>query len=231
MKEISNNLLAALLIVAIAISGFGILTISNYVTRQPAGIMGAATGTGKVNLTISEAIEIQLLRNESLFGAGFPNSGGGGLLVITSNKTDNCGTGGATCFYNGSEGNGTNYGTSSTYVYPFVARIGGNDESTCLRVEAASDASGFIGGATPSGPTFAFAGKNNETSTVASCYGTLANAWTAVSTGWTTVCNTVNHTDSNDEVRIHWQLGLPEDAAGSKSDVITVCAAGDCGSC
>jgi len=229
MKDISNNLLAALLIVAIAISGFGILTISNYVTRQPAGIVGAAASTGKVNLTITEAIELVLLRNESLFGAGFPNAGGGGLLVVTSNRTGNCGTGGATCFYNGSEGNGTDYGTAGgTHVYPFVAQIGGNDESTCLRVEATSDASGFIGGVTPSAPTFTFAGKNNESN---SCYGTLTSAWTTVSTGWATVCNTVNHTDTNDEVRIHWQLGIPEDAAGSKTDTITVCAAGDCGSC
>ena len=229
MKDISNNLLAALLIVAIAISGFGLFTLSSYLSGGQFGLTGAVTGAGKVNMTITEAVEITLLRNESLFGSGYTNAGGGGLLNIASNKSGNCGTGGATCFYNGSEGNGTDYGTAGgTHVYPFVARIGGNDESTCLRVEATSGASGFIGGVTPSAPTFTFAGKNNESN---SCYGTLASAWTTVSTGYTTVCNTVNHTDANDEVRIHWDLGIPEDATGGKSDTITVCAAGDCGSC
>jgi hypothetical protein len=48
---------------------------------------------------------------------------------------------------------------------------------------------------------------------------------------WTTVCDTLNHTDSNDEVRIHWKLGIPDDAEGAKSNTITVCGAGDCGSC
>jgi hypothetical protein len=226
MKEISNNLLAALLIAAIAISGFGVLTISNYITQQPTKIMGAATGTGKVNLSISEAVEIVLLRNESLFGAGFPNIGGGGIVNIESNKTDNCGTAGATCFYNGSEGNGTEYGTG-THVYPFVARVEGNDESTCLRVEAASTAASFIGGAAQT-PTFKFGGKDNES---ISCYGTLTTAWSDVGISWTTICDTTNHTDANDEVRIHWQLGIPTDAAGTKSNTITVCAAGTCGTC
>ena len=221
MKEISNNLLIALLVVAIVISGFGILTIYNYIANQPTEIMGAATGTGKVNLSITESVEITLLRNESLFGSGYTNSAGDGILYIATNASDNCGTAGATCFYNGSEGNGTDYGNGPTYVYPFVAQIGGNDVSTCLEVEATSDAN-FIGGTSPS---FKFAGKNNESN---SCYTGLQSAWLDMTTGYQTVCQETNHTDTNDEVRIHWQLGIPEDAAGDKSNVITVCVSGDC---
>ncbi len=226
MKEISNNLLAALLIAAIVISGFGLLTLSSYLTGGKFELTGAATGTGKVNLSITEAVEIVLLRNESLFGSGYTNAAVDGLLTIATNQSGNKGTGGATSFYNGSEGNGTEYGTG-THVYPFVAKVEGNDESTCLRVLAASAAASFIGGVAQT-PTFKFGGKNNETS---SCYGTLATAWTDVGTSYTTICDTTNHTDTNDEVRIHWQLGIPTDAWGSKSNTITICAAGTCGSC
>jgi hypothetical protein len=234
---VSNNILAVLLVLAIIVSVLGIATISIYL--PPPSLTGAVTAPGKVNLSITSGVELVLLRNESLFGSGYPNILLGGLLYIATNQSpsQNCGTLGAACFNNGSEGNGTNYGTG-TYSYPFVARIGGNDPSTCLRIYAASSADEFIGGVQPSAPVFQFAGKQNESTLVGSpadsCYGgTLNSTWGIVmkTPTWTTVCDILNHTDSNDEVRIHWRLGIPEDAQGSKSNTITVCAAGDCGSC
>ncbi|MCK5022644.1 MAG: hypothetical protein KAS04_00580 [Candidatus Aenigmarchaeota archaeon] len=234
MTEVSNNMLAGLLSIVIVMSLFSVATV----TFKPLGesITGAATGTGLVNLTLDSAVEIVLLRNDSEFGEGYPSTTGNGILNIASNESDNCGVGraAAECFNNGSQGNGTDLGTG-TLVYPFVARVDGNDVTTCLRVQAGSSAVAFIGGADQT-PTFRFAGKNNESvaetgADADSCYGTLADTWTAVTTSYTTICDTVNHTDENDEVRIHWELGIPTDAEGEKSNTMTICAAGDCGSC
>ncbi len=242
MAEISNNLIAGLLIVAILISIVGLantLTLMQY----PVKYTGAATtGTGKANVTIESALSIRLLRNESWFGSGYPNSQGGGILEIWSNNTapNWDGTAGTGSFNNGSEGNGTDYNTG-THVYPFVVENNGNDPNTCIRVYADKTAQQFIGGAAQT-PEFRFAGKNNESawgSTNTGCSGSypdactsgLVQTWTDMGTSSTTVCTTLNSSQCSDEIRIHFLLGIPEDAAGSKTATVTVAGCNPCGAC
>jgi len=230
MAEISNNLLAGLLIVAILVSVVG---LANTLTLIPViRYTGAATtGTGKTNVTIESAVSIVLLRNETDFGAGYPNSNG--ILYIWSNNTAPNWDGQGGSFNNGSEGNGTDYNTG-THVYPFVVQNSGNDASTCIRIRSDKTASQFIGGVAQT-PVFQFAGKQNESSAWGaphdSCYGTLTEAWTDMSTSYVTVCDTLNHTDSNDEIRIHFRLGIPEDAAGAKTATVTVAGCNPCAAC
>ncbi|MCD6591003.1 MAG: hypothetical protein J7K72_03445 [Candidatus Aenigmarchaeota archaeon] len=211
MGEISNNVLAALLIVAILVTSVGIWTLS----RIPTAIYtGAATGV--TNLTVESLASIRLIRNVSDFGQGLPNPST--TLDLWSNATNTNG------FNNGSEGNGTNYG-SGTHVYPFVVENDGNDDTTCVKVSG-SDASTFIGG---KDPVFQVAAHDNETG---SCHTNLHTEWQNVSGSEVTVCEEL-HTEQGgggaNTIRLHWHIGLPYDATPTThSNTITVSAYGSC---
>ncbi|NIO23324.1 MAG: hypothetical protein GTN38_04855 [Candidatus Aenigmarchaeota archaeon] len=245
MAEISNNLLAGLLIVAILVSIVGLAnTLTLIPVIQYTGF--ATTGVGKANVTIESAISITLLRNESIFGPGYANSAGD--LLLATNKSNPEGTGGVSdrFFNNGSEGNVTDctYGIAgdTTCAHPFVVENDGNDPATCIKVYAADSAATFIGGSSPS---FMFAGLANESvwgptnppgdcplsSYTDACVGTLNASWGEIYVGspGTTVCSQLNHTDCSDELRIHFQLTIPANApTGAKTNTVTVTAAGSC---
>jgi hypothetical protein len=214
MVQISNNVLAALLLIAIAISGMGIFTIVTITTPGPK-VTGFNVGTGLTNVTILQLASITLLRNVSYFGTGAPGSD---ILHLYSNSTNTNG------FFNGSEGNGTDYGTG-TFVYPFVVANDGNVDSTCVKISAASNAAGFIGG---TNPEFHAAAQDNET---ASCGGTLHSEWQSVSGADITMCDSL-HTEAggsgSNTVRIHWHLGIPKTAEGAKTNTITVTGGSSC---
>jgi len=236
MAEISNNTLAVFLIVAVLISIVGLV---NIFTLAPV-IRYTGIATGKTNLTIESMVSIKMLRNESLFGIGYPNSQGGDILYIWSNNTapNWDGTAGTGSFNNGSEGNGTNYQPGGdSWVYPFVVENNGNDPNTCLRVSGPTAATFIGGGVGPlSDPEFKWSGKNNESTWSGAprdpCQdGTLTAAWTEMATGSATVCNAFNHTDTHDELRIHFRLGIPEDASGGKEASVTISGCNPCGTC
>ena len=212
MVKISNNALAALLLIAIAISGMGILTIVT-ITLPVTKLTGAATGV--TNLTITSLASIKMLRNISEFGTGTPLPAS--TLALYSNTTNVNG------FNNGSEGNGTDYG-SGTYVYPFVVENDGNDDTTCVKISGTA-AAGFIGG---TNPEFEFAAKNNETG---ACATGLHDEWQTVSGTATNACESL-HTESGgggaNTVRVHWHIGIPYDAEGFKSNAITIDGQGSC---
>ncbi|MCK4335525.1 MAG: hypothetical protein KAW40_02250, partial [Candidatus Aenigmarchaeota archaeon] len=111
MAEISNNLLAGLLVVAIVISASSVFIISNI---GPITVTGRALEFGTANVTISGLAAIEMIRNVTTFGTSA--IGGQGRTIHT--QQENNWTGGGT-FNNGSEGNGTDYG-AGTHVYPFV---------------------------------------------------------------------------------------------------------------
>jgi hypothetical protein len=238
MAEISNNLIAGLLLVAIVVSIVGLVnTISLIPVIQYTGF--ATTGAGKANVTIESAMSITLMRNETLFGPGYANTAGD--LVLATNKTNPEGTAGTTdgWFNNGSEGNGTDYGQGSgPYAYPFVVQNDGNEDATHIKVYANKDADAFIGGV---GSEFQFAGENNESvwgstepagscplpSYTDACTSGLIESWQDMPTGsGTEVCAALNATDCSDEMRIHFRLSIPYDApSGGKTATVTVEAA------
>jgi|GEM_PF-2389818 len=245
MAEISNNLLAALLIVAVVISIVGLV---NIFTLAPV-IRYTGVATGKANVSIESQLSIKLLRNETLFGSGSPNLAATGTAVaIWSNRTSIQVDGDASsdigAFNNGSQGNGTDYNTG-TYVYPFVVENDGNDPDTCIRISAAQAAASFIGGVAQT-PHFYWAAMANEstwgstqsgapsTLTANPCIGTgtaLVDEWTEMTTSSATVCDPLNATDWTDELRIHFRLEIPTDASGGKQTTVTVSGCNPCGGC
>lgn len=219
MAQISNNILAALLLLAIVISGAGVLSV---LTITAPKLTGAATsGSGVTNLTISSIYSILMLRNMSDFGTGDIISGQ--IYHIYTNAT-NTNAGASSPFRNGSEGNGSDYGTG-TYVYPFVIENDGNDNTTCVQLEG-NPAATFIG----SGAVFEASEKDNETAEGPSCEGNKAFTWQPVNvTNPMTVCQQLHSDGTKDSIRIHWHLGIPDSAVPeTKSNTITITALNSC---
>ncbi len=214
MVEVSNNLLAGLLLVAIVISGSGFLIIAG---MGPVVITGRATELyGTANVTIGTYAAIKMLRNVTDFGS----SALGGADVTIHTQQQNLGTGYA--FNNGSEGNGTNYGTG-TYAYPFVVKnIGNRNVSINLSADKeAGDADPWIHAAAAA----LFKGKNNNTlgGCDADWQGAFAEgSWTNLNESQTIVCTDLYPNESRDEIRMHFRLQIPSAAAGPKGTVITI---------
>jgi len=206
MAEISNNLLASLLIVAILISAFGIFTVSNL---GPVKLTGRALEYGTANVSITGAVDIEMIRNVTNFGSS--TIPGATVTTIDTQTADNYGT-----FNNGTEGNETDF--QGTAVYPFVIWNKGN-VNVSINLSAASEASSWI--YTSAGAYFK--AKNNETgacaATLGSGYG--EGAWTPLNVTETVACADLDF-ETSDTMRVHFRLKLPGDTVGSKGVVITL---------
>ena len=232
MAEISNNLIAGLLIVAILISAFGVITISNLIpVMGPIEVTGRALEYGTANVTITGEVAIEMIRNVTDFDS---SSLGGANREITTTQV-NYGT-----FDAGSEGNGTDQtgcsDTEATCAYPFVLENIGNT-NVSINLSASQNASDWIGG-NPSYANISFKGKENQSNTAAAgaaCgasfttnndagnFGELPY-WLGLSTTETTLCSDMEYNDTHDEVRIHFNLTIPSDAiaATGTGTIVTI---------
>ena len=216
MVEISNNLLAGLLVVAIVISASSAFIISNI---GPITVTGRTLEFGTANVTISGLAAIEMKRNVTNFGTS--TIAGQGRTIHT--QQENNWTGGGT-FNNGSEGNGTNYGTG-TPAYPFVVDNIGN-VNVSINISTANEA----GSGTPwigTGAAAHFKGKNNQsTGPCAADFGSGfgEGSWTALNVSETVVCSDLNFLDApeTDELRIHFRIQIPSDAVGTKGEIVTI---------
>lgn len=250
MAEISNNLLAGLLIVAILVSIVGLANTFTMIQYPVTGFAGS--GTGKANLTVVAAVSITLLRNESLFGSGYNYEAQ--ALTLRTNNSNQEGNRGTTdgWFNNGSEGNmsGGNctYGKSgydnTSCANPFVVKNDGNDDTTCIKVYAAQTADTWIGGVIDT-PSFKAMATHNESAWggtepectapayAAACTTGLQSGWSAEMTTTSpsalTMCQELNSSTCSDELRIHFKLEIPRDTVfGGKQTTVTVTGADNC---
>ena len=218
MAKITNNMIAVLLVIAIVVSGFSFLTISNIGKVKIKTTGGASTGTGTANVTIGSSTDIILLRSVTNFGSG---ALGGAIRVLTTQQ-DNWDT-----FRDGTEGNGTAAGevwgtcdgSDSLCAFPFVVQNAGN-VNVSINLSAAQAATDWIG----TGGLANFKGKNNETAACGINFGAIGEgSWTALTTAETVVCNSLDFSNSgSDEIRVHFNITAPSDAIGSKGVMITV---------
>jgi hypothetical protein len=135
MVEISNNLIAGLLLVAIVISAYSVVTVMNLGEVTITGYAGQETGTA--NVTVGGLIDIYMLRNVTNFGS---DSLGGADQTINT-QSDN------PYFDDGCEGNATNYGTCDNTepncAFPFVVRNDGN-VNVSIDLNASAEAPSWI---------------------------------------------------------------------------------------
>lgn len=223
MAEISNNLIASLLIVAIIISAFGVLSL---IQITPVTITGRALEYGTANVTITGAVAIEMLRNVTDFGSSTLQ----GAYRNVSSQTDNSFSN-TLAFNNGSEGNGTDYG-SGAFAYPFVVENIGN-VNVSINISADAEASSWIAGTV--GPAAFYKGANNfSNGNIATCginftstagYGEDA-AWNDLNATESEVCASMVYSESEDlsanEMRIHFRISIPTDAIGTKGSIITL---------
>jgi hypothetical protein len=223
MGKMPDNLILALLLVTIVMLAFDALTLLN--AGKILRITGAAsTAAGGANVSISGAVALELIpgRNQTDFGVG---SLDGSIRVLTT-RQDNYGT-----FEDGTEGNGTSggdvygtcVGTTATCAFPLVVRNVGNVNCS-INITASKSAATFIGGVSPAQ---AFLAKENIS---ASCGRNMTGgagygerAWVALPSGSETrFCDHFDSTPNKNEIRIHLNLTIPADAAGTKSNLITL---------
>ena len=212
MVEVSNNLLAGLLIVAIVISGSGLLIIGG---MGPVTITGRELAYGTANVTITGQVAIEMVRNVTNFGSSVL----AGAQRIIHTQQDNSFS--ATLdFNNGSEGNGTDYGTGS-FAYPFVIRNIGNVNAS-INISAGSEATSWMG---EGGAAAFFKGKNNESAACGADFGGEfgEGSWTALNVSDTEACSSMDfHEPTPNEMRVHFRLNIPSDVVGTKGEIIEI---------
>jgi hypothetical protein len=215
MVEVSNNLIASLLIVAIVISGLSVFVISTVIRVPITGFAGQGQGTA--NVSITGEISIVMLRNYT----DFDGSALGGFDRIIDTQAVNYGT-----FDAGSEGNGTNQagcdGTEANCAFPFVVENTGNTNIS-IDVNATSEASSWLW----SDAGAYVMGKGNETY-ACNWSGEFGESnWIDLNqTTEARVCGNLGSSNDNiegDSLRIHVRLLIPSDTIqGDYGTILTV---------
>jgi len=199
MKEISNNLLAALVVFAVIILIIGFWTSMDRINNL-AKVTGRGT-SGYVNVTIANMTNINVTATDCNFGSGTVNASST-YAIIASNGTS--------IFWNGT---GTDQNMS--------LRNDGNQNVT-VNVSAGKDATGFLGGGT--GIEYKmFAGVKDSAD---SCTGTISiYPGTTMSTTSVIVCQNMSSPDALDEIWVGCYLKIADNTpGGSKTDTWTFSA-------
>jgi len=204
MSDISNKTLAILVGVAICISLVGI-----FAAQRGVIVTGmASTGTGQVNLTITEITSI-LVTNNIDFGAGYVNDSAQDWAYLYSNNAS------------------TTYGNWSFSAQSVHIKNDGSVNVT-LDIKTSKNATGFIGGTSPDFKFFV-----NETEATA-CFAAVVNG-SSYSTGDfgpnyniskdLRVCNNLKMEQAANELDMYAYVKVPKNAkAEAKTTTITFTA-------
>ena len=196
--EVSNNLIAALLVLAVVVSAANLFGGGGRVAE----LSGMVT-QGKANVSVQSSASVTFVSgyNETYFGQGTP---GTSLTTISTVQTNTNG------YYNGSHCNGTTYGTG-TFITPLCIYNDGNSATTTVTITASQNA-GYdpwldCGQSTPANcdqtPTAEVRAFNNSTN---ACTSGLLTTWTTLGTSAATLCSAFG---IGEYMEIALRLGLP----------------------
>ena len=217
MVEISNNLIAGLLLVAIVISGYSVLTAMQWEEVKITGF--TAQGGGTANVTIGGVVDIVMIRNLTDFDSS--NLGGSDQQIeTTASNGDNPLT-----FDDGTEGNSTNAGTcdntEGNCAFPFVVQNNGN-VNVSININATQEAWNWIA----TGARAYVLGKSNESGATnyTGSAGFGEGSWIDLNvTSTAFVVDNLGPLDPRDSARIHIRLWLRSDTpATSYGEYLTV---------
>jgi hypothetical protein len=200
MVEISNKLLAVLVVISLTVSGFSIMTLLNKLNlvkeglQQPTG--RALTGVGNVTLTVSDAISIILLRDIVDFGSGYVNSS---KPACATNATLSAGQS-----YNDSEDN--DCWTDNTKAPTSLDLENDGNRNVTVTVIGPSVGSFFQGQGDPIA-NISWRARNNETD---SCAQGLSAYYQSFEGTSQTVCSKLLFSPANsDDIAIDVQVVIP----------------------
>ncbi len=197
MVDISNKTMALLLVAAMFVSLGGTMVTLNSIGS---GITGyAPSDAGTANITIASDISIEFTTAQIDFGSGFTNDSGAGMEHCTfdTNGTDPAGD----C---------VNFNSG---LAPFVIENIGNQDAA-LALQFDDNAAGFIGGTTPG---FEYFVQNGE---AGSCTGTIApTSFTTIDTSSNSACTVFEFEEANDELNVHINVSIPQDAPTATNTV------------
>ncbi|MBN2102289.1 MAG: hypothetical protein JW716_05460 [Candidatus Aenigmarchaeota archaeon] len=220
--KISNNLLAVLLVLSILVSGMSFFgSYTGYEEKQAMSGMSVTSGKTNVSVISSSSITFVAGWNETWFGEGTLNPGS--ETIIATNLQNN------NSFYNGSYCNGTMVpGASGTAVKPLCIENDGNDESTCVKIQASAAPAGWItcSGSCAQTPNVTIRSYENATAGV-SCTSGLRSDWGQLNGTDRWLCEAINTTQV---IGVDLQLTLPQntDAGTELSTTITISGTDSC---
>ena len=155
---------------------------------------------GTMNVTIQGTLSIILIDDTTNFGTGYVDPSQAAAYVDS----------------NGTYVNWIN--TTEFIADPMVLQNDGQVVAN-VSIKSSKDASGFIGGTSAAQK---FYSAENETS---SCATGLITAHTDMLTTDTTLCDKLLYIDASDELKIYYDLAIPNDAPqGNKTSTITFTA-------
>jgi hypothetical protein len=208
MVDISNKSLALVLAVAMIVSlGGTLVSLDRLGDTSITGL--AIVDTGTANITIQSDLSIQVVDTNTDFGVGFTIDQGPGMEYCDINTNGTFNTTGDCVGFNPSPA-------------PLRVENIGNQDVVNLTISFDSDAAAFLGGTSP-----VLAYWVNETESGACTGGTETATWTTVTNGDNvTICgdggsNGFNFEAANDELFIHLNVSIPQDA-DTDSETMTI---------
>ena len=219
--EFSNKTLAWLVVATIIVSLAGTLISVNRISKGPSGFV-VVNSTGNASVSITTQTQLNFIVSALNFGVGQVNGSASTNYQcnLSNNKTSatNIIRAGGCVGFNTTMTNG-----------PLTLQ---NDGNTWLNVSLnfSANAANFIGGGgtVNPAPLFMFSASENESG---SCAGgmnaTMNNTYiTVVPNIWIPICtgasgSNLNYADATDSLTVGIFLGIPSDASGSKTVIIT----------
>lgn len=211
----SENLLLAVAIIALVVSGFGTLftsvSIQNFKTNW---ITGFPTATGTANLSVESAAIINFTVYEINWSSGRVNTGAPNATLDTSA--------------------GTVTGGNWTANSRGLILVNQGNTNVSLQLASGKSATTFIGGANPVYQWNVSGQFGNQSACLNATNGTTSDAgvhvynmsvFTGVSTAAFLVCDKFQYHPQNNTVRIDIRLQVPSNSlTGSLSDTLTATA-------
>ncbi len=199
MAEISNKILAFLVVLAISLTGISTLTLLNRLSNIKEGMPPtgrALTESGNVTLTVQDATSIYLYKNIVDFGTGYVNTS---KAVCATNATLNAS-------YGYIDSNGEDCWTDNTKEPTSLAVENDGNRNVSLKIKGPTVASFFQDQGAPVS-NISWASRNNETG---SCAEGLQDTFVSFEGTDQTACGRLLFTpSSSDDLAIDIQVIIP----------------------
>jgi hypothetical protein len=196
-KEVSNNVLAVLMVVAVVVVISGTFFSFYGVQKIYTPVTGMNTQSGNISIEVLQDITIYLMNTQVNFGSGYINDSNANSAIIDT------------------EGTVVNGSWSSYSGAPFVLRNDGNIDVN-VSVVAGANATDWLG----TGAKANYKITNNESS---SC--TDLTCSTSYCGNLTTfeerICGYFHPGNANDQINLHIQLTIPNNISGNFTTNLT----------